>query len=87
MRLMEMSKDSLQQENKPGQAQRPVDRCYNEIREMAKDGKSTLKISEIKERCLAKGFDDKLVMATIEEYEEINVFSVNQAKTKITFIV
>ena len=37
-------------------------------------------------RCMSKGFKPDSIDEAIEEYEELNVFSVNQAKTKITFV-
>merc|ERR1712088_1116855 len=87
MRLMEMSKDSLTlgQEEGQGRAQTTTDKIYGVIREMAGNQKS-LKISDIKERCMSKGYKPDQIDQAIEEYEELNVFSINQAKTKITFI-
>ena len=46
----------------------------------------TLQVSEIKERCMSKGFKPDQIDECIEEYEELNVWSVNQTKTKITFV-
>ena len=37
-------------------------------------------------RCMSKGFKPDSIDEAIEEYEELNVFSVNQAKTKLTFV-
>lgn len=87
MRLMEMSKDSLilGQEELKGRPQSITDKIYAVIREMALNAK-TLKIADIKERCMSKGFKPDSIDEAIEEYEELNVFSVNQAKTKITFV-
>merc|ERR1719295_10695 len=87
MRLMEMSKDSLTlgQEEGQGRPQTVTDKIYAVIREMAGNQKS-LKISDIKERCMSKGYKPDQIDQAIEEYEELNVFSINQAKTKITLI-
>lgn len=86
MRLMEMSKDSLnltlEGANRP---QAVTDRIYALIREIA-EGQRSLKISEIKERCIDKGFTPDQIEEAIEEYEDLNVFSVNQTRTRITFI-
>ena len=46
----------------------------------------TFQVSEIKERCMSKGFQPDQIEECIEEYEELNVWSVNQTKTKITFV-
>ena len=35
---------------------------------------------------MSKGFKPDSIDEAIEEYEELNVFSVNQAKTKISFV-
>lgn len=87
MRLMEMSKDSLTFGQEGGQTrpQNITDRIYSVIREMA-GAQKTLKIADIKERCLSRGYKPDQIDEAIEEYEELNVFSINQAKTKITFI-
>merc|ERR1719295_1557664 len=87
IRLMEMSKDSLTlgQEEGSARPQSITDKIYSVIREMAGQQK-TLKIADIKERCTSKGYKLDQIDEAIEEYEELNVFSINQAKTKITFI-
>merc|ERR1711884_648372 len=82
MRLMEMSKDSLnhQLEN-AGRVKSVTDRIYDAIREMLPAGnRSTLKISEIKERCTSKGFKPDQIDECITEYERLNVFLVNDSK-------
>merc|ERR1719374_383776 len=78
MRLMEMSKDSLTlgQEEGQGRPQTVTDKIYAVIREMAGNQKS-LKISDIKERCMSKGYKPDQIDQAIEEYEELNVFSIN----------
>ncbi|CAB4064350.1 MCM7 [Lepeophtheirus salmonis] len=87
MRLMEMSKDSLimGRETSGKKPQNVTDQIYALIREMAGDHK-TLKIAEIKERCMSKGYKASQIDQAIDEYEELNVFAVNQVKTRITFI-
>ena len=49
-------------------------------------GKNTLKMSEIKERCLSKGFKPDKIEECITEYERLNIFHVNDTRTKITFV-
>merc|ERR1712012_1400257 len=67
MRLMEMSKDSLTlgQEEGQGRAQTTTDKIYGVIREMAGNQKS-LKISDIKERCMSKGYKPDQIDQAIE---------------------
>ena len=89
MRLMEMSKDSLTLglEDRPGKTKTVIDRIYDVIREMLPVGSTaTLKVTEIKERCTSKGFKPDQIDETIDEYERLNIFHVNDARTKITFV-
>ncbi|XP_071439916.1 DNA replication licensing factor Mcm7 [Hetaerina americana] len=86
VRLIEMSKDSLNHtEEKTGRAQTIVDRIFAVIREFSGDEK-TMKMSDILDRCASKGFKPDQVEECIDEYEELNVWQVNQARTKVTFI-
>lgn len=89
MRLMEMSKDSLLLglEDRPSKTKSVIDRIYDVIREMLPVGsQATLKVAEIKERCTSKGFKPDQIDETISEYERLNIFHVNDARTKITFV-
>ena len=89
MRLMEMSKDSLALgiEDRPGKTKSVIDRIYDVIREMVPvGGRSTLKVSEIKERCTSKGFKPDQIEETISEYERLNIFHINETRAKITFV-
>ena len=89
MRLMEMSKDSLALglEERSGKTKSVIDRIYDVIREMVPAGShSTLKMTEIKERCTSKGFKPDQIDETVAEYERLNIFHVNDTRTKITFV-
>ncbi|XP_059850500.1 DNA replication licensing factor MCM7 [Hypanus sabinus] len=88
MRLMEMSKDSLLGDrDQTTRAQRPADVIFATIREMVADTTTrTIKYSEAEQRCISKGFTPAQVEAALEEYEELNIWQVNQARTKITFV-
>ncbi|XP_072096820.1 DNA replication licensing factor MCM7 [Mobula birostris] len=88
MRLMEMSKDSLLGDrDQATRAQRPADVIFAMIREMVADTTvRTVKYSEAEQRCISKGFTPAQVEAALEEYEELNIWQVNQARTKITFV-
>ncbi|XP_033759982.1 DNA replication licensing factor mcm7-like [Pecten maximus] len=88
MRLTEMSKDTLNPAHEVhSRAQNVTDRIFNLIREMVPGkGARTVKVNDVMEQCTSKGFKPDQVDACIEEYEELNVWQVNQAHTKITFI-
>ncbi|CAH1245044.1 DNA replication licensing factor mcm7-like [Branchiostoma lanceolatum] len=87
MRLMEMSKDSLVgQEEGTKRQQQPQDVIFSLIREMAPPGVKTVNLADARERTLAKGFTPDQFDEAIEEYEDLNVWQVNAAKTKITLI-
>lgn len=62
-----------------------MDRIFNVIRELA-GGRIVVIMSDIREYCTSKGFNMSQVDDCIEEYEMLNVWQVNQAKTTITFI-
>lgn len=65
--------------------QSTVDKIFYVIREVAGSNK-VVKISDIKEQCISKGYQPDQVDECIEEYEELNVWQVNQARTTITFV-
>ncbi|CAL4189203.1 unnamed protein product [Meganyctiphanes norvegica] len=87
MRLMEMSKDSLNHtdDRSGGRAQTVVDKIFTLIKEVAGE-KRIVKLQEVIERCTSKGYKPDQVNECIEEYEELNVWQVNQARTKLTFV-
>ncbi|XP_068238408.1 DNA replication licensing factor mcm7 [Palaemon carinicauda] len=85
MRLMEMSKDSLNHnDERIGRAQTVTDKIFSLIRELAGDRKD-VKLSEIVERCTSKGYKPDQVNECLEEYEELNVWHMNQARTALFF--
>lgn len=55
------------------------------IRELA-GTRQVVKMSDIREYCTSKGYNSAQVDDCIEEYEQLNVLQVNQAKTTINFI-
>uniref|UniRef100_A0A1B0D7H4 DNA replication licensing factor MCM7 n=2 Tax=Phlebotomus papatasi TaxID=29031 RepID=A0A1B0D7H4_PHLPP len=86
IRLLEMSKDSLNQmDHRSGWQQNTSDKIYALIREVARDMR-TVKVSDVMDRCTTKGFKPDEVDRCIEEYEQLNIWQVNQTRTKITFI-
>lgn len=87
LRLLEMSKDSLNQinEHQRGHIPNTSDKIFELVRELAGSNK-TVKIADVMERCTTKGYKPDQVDKCIEEYEELNVWQVNQTRTKVTFI-
>ncbi|XP_061709388.1 DNA replication licensing factor Mcm7 [Cydia pomonella] len=86
IRLVEMSKQSLQHIDENFQRGiSSTDRIFAVVRELA-DASQTVKIADVIERCVDKGFKPDQVEACIEEYENLNVWQVNQVRTKITFM-
>jgi len=85
MRLMEMSKDTLkQQQDTTNRGKQEVDKIYDFVRSIA-DGQQTLKIQDIKDRATTKGYKPDAIDKCLEEYEELDVWQLNQARTKLTF--
>ncbi|KAF2352439.1 hypothetical protein FHG87_016806 [Trinorchestia longiramus] len=86
MRLMEMSKDSLNHmDDRTGRPQTVTDKIFTLIREVAGDNK-VVQMSDILERCTSKGYKPDQVTECLEEYEELNVWQQNQARTRLTFV-
>ncbi|XP_035267725.1 DNA replication licensing factor MCM7 [Anguilla rostrata] len=94
MRLMEMSKDSLQTDKSNAtRAQRPADVIFSLLRELAGEGGKgrggvggVVRMAEAEQRCVSRGFTPAQFQAALDEYEELNVWQVNQARTRITFV-
>ena len=64
-----------------------TDQIYAVIKEMAPaSGVRTIKIADVRELCTAKGFKPGSIETCIEEYEELNVWQVNQKRDRITFL-
>ncbi|CAD7002582.1 DNA replication licensing factor Mcm7 [Ceratitis capitata] len=87
LRLLEMSKDSLNQlhEHQKGHIPNTSDKIFAVVRELA-GSSNTVKIADVIDRCTTKGFKPDQVDKCIEDYEELNVWQVNMARTKITFM-
>uniref|UniRef100_A0A8C7FAI0 DNA replication licensing factor MCM7 n=1 Tax=Oncorhynchus kisutch TaxID=8019 RepID=A0A8C7FAI0_ONCKI len=94
MRLMEMSKDSLQADkSSTTRAHRPADVIFSLLRELATEGVKgrggsggLVRMAEAEQRCVSRGFTPAQFQEALEEYEELNVWQVNQARTRITFV-
>lgn len=89
MRLMEMSKDSLNPQYEAyGRTTNTIDQVFAIIKDMASvmKGTKSLKMADVMELCMAKGHKPDVIDACIEEYEELNVWHVNAARNRITFV-
>ncbi|XP_059620171.1 DNA replication licensing factor Mcm7 [Phlebotomus argentipes] len=86
IRLLEMSKDSLNQmDQRTGWVMNTSDKIYALIREVSRDQR-TVKVSDVMDRCTSKGFKPDEVDRCIDEYEQLNIWQVNQTRTRITFV-
>lgn len=65
-----------------------ADKIYGVIKELLRNSGSrrTIKISEIMELCTTKGFKPDQIDKCIDDYEQLNVWQVNQARTNITLV-
>ena len=63
---------------------RPIDAIYSIMREMADP--DTVRFDEARQRILAKGYTPNQFDECLDEYERLNVWQVNQSRTRITFI-
>jgi len=89
IRLMEMSKESLKPRNNStfSRPKSASDQIFAMIREMIPiTGQRIVNYEEAKEKCSRKGFKLDVFNECIESYEQLNVWLVNNARTKITFI-
>lgn len=64
-----------------------TDQVFAVIRDMVADsGVRSVKMGDVRERCISKGFKPDHIDECVEEYEDLNVWQVNAAKTRLTFI-
>jgi len=85
IRLMEGSKSSLAETRSTAPKRRVEDEIYKAIRAMRGDLNS-MKVQDIKDRCTAKGYNAADVDKCLEAYEELDVWQLNMARTKLTFV-
>ncbi|KAG0297807.1 Mcm2-7 hexameric complex component [Linnemannia gamsii] len=98
LRLIDVSKASLYdqeggQNGRDGRNyQSPTDRIYDIIRTMSKDPEDgwrlveELRLQEVRDRVLAKGFKLQELEDCLREYEDMNIWFINDAQTKLTWI-
>ncbi len=69
------------------QAQRPADVIFSLLRELSGEGSArAVRLTEAEQRCVSRGFTPAQFQAALDEYEELNVWQVNQARSRITFV-
>lgn len=61
------------------------DKIFALIGELAGENRE-VKIADAIEKCTSKGYTPTQVDACIDEYESLNVWQINQTRTKITLI-
>jgi len=73
--------------------QRPADVIFSLVRELATEGATgrggaggVVRMAEAEQRCVSRGFTPAQFQEALEEYEELNVWQVNQARSRITFV-
>ncbi|KAF9433123.1 Mcm2-7 hexameric complex component [Entomortierella beljakovae] len=98
LRLIDVSKASLYDQDPAfnGQDGRafasPTDRIFDIIRTMSKDPEDNwglveeLRLQDVRDRVLAKGFKIQEFEDCLREYEEMNIWFINDAQTKLTWI-
>ncbi|KAF9575802.1 Mcm2-7 hexameric complex component [Mortierella alpina] len=99
LRLVDVSKASLYDQDPAHNGQdggrgyqSPTDRIYDIIRTMSKDPEDNwrlveeLRLQEVRDRVLAKGFKVQELEDCLREYEDMNIWFVNDAQTKLTWI-
>uniref|UniRef100_A0A673N8B4 DNA replication licensing factor MCM7 n=1 Tax=Sinocyclocheilus rhinocerous TaxID=307959 RepID=A0A673N8B4_9TELE len=68
-------------------AQRPADVIFSLLRELAGEGAvRSVRVVEAEQRCVSRGFTPAQFQAALDEYEELNVWQINQARSRITFV-
>ncbi|RWS30719.1 DNA replication licensing factor mcm7-like isoform X1 [Leptotrombidium deliense] len=85
IRLIEMSKSSLKDES-DHRTKDISGKIYQLIREMMTEDNRSVAYSDVYDKCISRGFNDDQFKETIEEYESLNILTVNEKKTLITFI-
>ena len=86
-RLVEMSKHSINdsESDTRNRADERRNRIVNNIKRLA-EGTNMAKIADIMDRCIAYGFKPDEINEVIDEYAEMNVWQINDARTKISIV-
>lgn len=64
-----------------------TDQIFAAIKDMVSDsGAKSIKVADAIERCTTKGYKPDQIDECLEEYEELNVWQINHARTRLTFV-
>jgi len=85
MRLMEMSKASLNNEEPAARKPQAQDAIYSMIREMAGQNTS-VKLQDAQQRILTKGYTPDQFETCLNNHQDLNIWQINKSRTKITFV-
>lgn len=86
MRLMEKSKESL---NRDLDGHRPAPNTNSQIYELVRElggVAGTVRVQEVREMCASKGYTPDQIDECLEQYQQLNVWQLNQPKTRLTFV-
>ncbi|KAF9320739.1 Mcm2-7 hexameric complex component [Podila horticola] len=96
LRLVDVSKASLYDHQESGQDGRSfasnVDKIYDLIRTMSKDADDNyrlvdeMRLQDIRARVAAKGFKVQDLEECLKTYEDMNIWFINEANTKLTWL-
>ncbi|OQV17175.1 DNA replication licensing factor mcm7 [Hypsibius exemplaris] len=86
IRLLESSKSSLAGEARTTRPQQVIDQIYQSIKDLFTEGEKRVSLDLVYERSTNKGFTRDQVDACLQEYEDLNVWSVNKARTNLMII-
>lgn len=82
IRLVEMSKSSLAEDEQSGKKADVIDAIYTIIRDMDKE---SVKIEDALQRVMTKGFTPDQFNKCIKDYEALDVWHTDRKKTKLLF--
>lgn len=69
-------------------SQRPADVVFSLVRELVPEGGKVrvVRMADAEHRCVSRGFTPAQFNAALQEYEELNVWQINNTRTRITFV-
>ena len=71
------------------QANGPMERIkdvINRLKNSLNPGQNTMQIKEIRDKCHAAGYSNEQIDRCLDEYENINVWQINQKRTSLVFV-
>lgn len=89
MRLIECSKETLQQDVPANRRLTPSDRILQVIRNLIADSEDPhpkVVLDDAREAVLARGFTEDQFEEALEEYQELNIWQLDKKRTSLTFV-